>query len=265
MPALVTLTTDFGLQDAYVGAMKGAMLSVEPTLRFADISHLIEPQEVLEAAFVLSQAMPFFPPETVHLAVVDPGVGTTRRPIAARLGRHTFVGPDNGILSLLLDGREPDALVVLDKPTYWRTPTPSPTFHGRDLFGPVAAHLAAGRHLNEVGTPTETFQHLHWALPIADEQGIQGWVLHIDRYGNCVTNIPHALLEQDPRSRRLKCYVGSVILEGLATTYADVPTGEPLALIGSSGYLEIGVNGGRAATLLTIRKGSPITLVFGDD
>lgn len=265
MRPLVTLTTDFGLQDAYVAAMKGAMLSIDPALRLVDITHLVAPQDVMEAAFLLSQALPHFPAGTVHLSVVDPGVGTARRPLAARLGDQLFVGPDNGVLALLLEDQEPDALVVLDQPAYWRTPTPSATFQGRDVFGPVAAHLAAGRRLDEVGSPTDTYQQLHWALPLADDEGIQGWVVHIDRYGNCITNIPRTLLERDPRSRQANYYVGTAILDGLSHTYADVPSGEPLALIGSSHHLEVSVNEGHAATLLSIHKGSPINLVYGDD
>jgi S-adenosylmethionine hydrolase len=264
---VVTLTTDFGLQDAYVAAMKGAMLAVAPALRLVDVTHLVAPQDVMGAAFLLRQVIPFYPEDTVHLVAVDPGVGTERRAVAARFGGrlgHRFVGPDNGLLALLLDGAEPDEVVVLDRPAFWRTPAPCRTFHGRDVFGPVAAHLAAGRALAEVGTPTDRFERLLWALPIADNEGIQGWVVHVDRFGNCVTNVPGALLEDDGQRRRLKCYAGSAILDGIHDTYADVPAGEPLALVGSSGHLEISVHGGDAASLLTIRKGSRVSLVYAD-
>ena len=272
MPATVTLTTDFGLQDAYVAAMKGAMLRVAPELRLVDVTHLVAPQDVMGAAFLLRQVLPYFPEGTVHLVVVDPGVGTARRALAASFGGHVFVGPDNGLLSLLLgpgteggaDAAEPDAVVVLDRPAFWGTATPARTFHGRDVFGPVAAHLAAGRALDEVGTPTDRFERLLWALPIADGEGIQGWVVHIDRYGNCVTNVPEALLAPGGRPRRLKCYVGTAILDGIHDTYGDVPPGEPLALVGASGHLEIGVRDGDAAALLDIRKGSRVSLVYAD-
>lgn len=262
LPA-VTLTTDFGLQDAYVAAMKGAMLRVEPTLRLVDVSHLVAPQDVMGAAFVLRQVIPFFPKGTVHLAVVDPGVGTARRALAARFRGHLFVGPDNGLLALLLDDDDaPDAVVVLDRPDFWATPTPTRTFHGRDVFGPVAAHLAAGRALDEVGTPTDHHERLLWALPIVDAEGIEGWVVHVDRYGNCVTNVPGTLLDGD--GRPAKCYAGSAILDGIRGTFADVPPGEPVALVGSSGHLEIGVRDGDAATLLALHKGSRISLVYSD-
>lgn len=265
MRQLVTLTTDFGLTDAYVAAMKGAMLQVEPSLTMVDVTHQVEPQDVMGGAFVLRQTIPYFPEGTVHLAVVDPGVGSARRPIAALFGGHFFVGPDNGLFSLLLEGRTPEKIVVLDRRTFWRTPRPSRTFNGRDIFGPIAAHLASGRKLEEVGTLTETYQQLHWPHPLADDEGVQGFVVHIDRFGNCVTNISREVLDNDPRSHFAKCYVGNTIVEGVHAAFSDVPQGEPLALVGSSDHLEVGVNGGDASTLLTIHKGSPVSLVYGDE
>lgn len=265
MLPLVTLTTDFGLKDAYVAAMKGAMFQIEPSLRIVDVTHLVEPQDVMGAAFVLRQVIPYYPEGTIHLVIVDPGVGSARFPIAARFGGHVFVGPDNGLLSLLLLGSVPEQIVVLDRPLFWRTELPARTFNARDLFGPVAAHLSSGRRLDEVGTPTDVFQQLHWAHPLSDDEGVQGFVVHVDRFGNCVTNISREVLERNPRSLRSKCYVGSTIVEGVHDTFADVAQGEPLALLGSSDHLEFGINGGDAATLLTIHKGSPVSLVFGDE
>ncbi len=265
VPPLVTLTTDFGLQDAYVAAVKGAMLQVEPSLRMVDVTHQVEPQDVMGAAFVLTQVVPFYPEGTVHLVVVDPGVGSARRPIAAGFGGQFFVGPDNGLLSLLLQGSMPEKVVVLDQRSFWRTENPARTFNARDLFGPVAAHLASGRRLDEVGTPTDSFQQLHWAHPLSDDEGVQGFVVHIDHFGNCVTNISREILETNPRSLRGKCYVGSTIVDGVHEAFSDVPQGEPLVLVGSSDHLEVGVNGGDAATLLTIHKGSPVSLVYGEE
>ena len=149
MAPILTLTTDFGTRDAYVAAMKGVILRRCPDVRLVDVTHEVAPQEVLEAAFVLREAAPYYPAGTVHLAVVDPGVGTARRAVALRHGGHLFVGPDNGLFALLLDGACPDELVALDRPAFWRTSEPSATFHGRDVFAPVAAHLAAGRPLAE--------------------------------------------------------------------------------------------------------------------
>ena len=273
MPCLVTLTTDFGLQDGYVAILKGVLLSRAPDARLVDVTHAVAPQDVAEAAYVLLQAAPYFPAGTVHLAVVDPGVGTDRRAIAARFrgptGTQFFVGPDNGLLALLLAGAgyEPDALEavhVLDDPTRWRTPVPSPTFHGRDIFAPAAAHLAAGGRLEELGTARDTadLYPMRWAQPTADEQGVRGWVVHVDRFGNCITNISQAALDEHCAGRTVRCYIGAAAMDGLCQTYADVDTGEPLLLVGSDGFLEVGVNMGNAAELLSIRKGSAVDVVF---
>lgn len=190
---MITLTTDFGTRDGYVAAMKGTMLDIHPQARLVDVTHEIHPQDVMEAAFVLRTAVPYFPTESVHLVVVDPGVGTQRRAVAVRHetehGVHTFVGPDNGIFPLVLETESPDEAVVLDAPDAWRTPEPSATFHGRDVFAPVAAHLAAGRDLPDVGSPIDTLKPLRWALPIVDAQTVEGMVIHVDRFGNCITNV----------------------------------------------------------------------------
>lgn len=262
---IVTLTTDFGLRDGYVAAMKGAMLHVEPALTLVDVSHQVPPQDVMAAGFVLRQAAPTFPDGTVHLVVVDPGVGTDRRAIAADVTvagrRQRFVGPDNGILPLLLGEDAPDAVVALDKPEWWAGP-PSRTFHGRDIFGPVAAALAAGRALDEVGTPAADLTPMHWPLPRTDDQGVDGMVVHIDRFGNCVTNIAREALDAHAQGRRFKCYVGSSVLQRHAETYGATAQGEPLTLFGSSGHLEIAVNGGDAATLLSVQRGASVNVVF---
>lgn len=261
--SLVTLTTDFGSRDAYVAVMKAVMLGIHPGLRFIDISHEVPPQDLMAAAFILSDAAPYFPAGTIHLAVVDPGVGTSRPAVALRAGEQMFVGPDNGLFPLVMQDTPLHQAVVLDRPAFWRTPSPSATFHGRDIFAPVAAHLAAGRTLTEVGTPAETLHRLHWPLPLADEQGVQGWVLHVDRFGNAITNISRAILETYRQARGVKCYVGSGVVHGLHRTYGDVEEGDPLLLFGSSELLEIAVHGGNAARLLSIKKGTTVNLVFG--
>lgn len=265
MPPLITLTTDFGTRDAYLAAMKGTLLAMVPEARLVDISHEIAPQDVMEAAFVLRQAFPFFPAGTVHLVVVDPGVGTLRRALALQQGDHRFVGPDNGLFSLLFNGEPPEALVVLDKAAYWRVPVPETTFHGRDVFAPVAAHLAAGRSLPEVGTPVEALLPLHWPRPVADAEGMRGWVLHIDRFGNCITNIAWAEFETWRAQRRVRGYIGNTILRGLYPTYGAVAPGEPLLLFNSSRLLEVAVHSGDAAALLGIRKGDSLNIVFEDE
>ena len=263
---IVTLTTDFGLRDGYVAAMKGVMLALEPGLTLLDVSHEVAPQDVMEGGYVLGQALPFLPEQAVHLAVVDPGVGTTRRAIASRFlcdGRnHYFVGPDNGLLSLLCREEPPQEVVVLDRPDAWRVPTPSSTFHGRDIFAPVAARLAGGMSLRDVGTPTESVQAMHWPLPRYDAEGVDGWVVHIDHFGNCITNITAAEIQRHQPFAAFKCYIGSTILRGLSSTYGSVSPGDPLILTGSGGHLEIAIRGGNAAELLSVNRGDSVNLVF---
>lgn len=244
--------------------MKATILSVAPEVRMVDITHMVGAQDLMEAAFHLKSSFAYFPKGTVHVAVVDPGVGSTRKPVALQLGDYFFVGPDNGIFALVLDGSEPDDVVVLDKPAFWATETPSQTFHGRDIFGPIAAHLSNGVRLRDVGTPVESMQRLHWALPIADEQGIQGWVVHIDRFGNCITNIHKDTFDSVFDGRTIKSYAGSGIISGIHNTYSSVETDEPVVLFGSHGFLEIAVNQGSAAETISIQKGQPINLVFID-
>jgi len=282
---MITLTTDFGTSDGYVAAMKGVMCSVAPEARFVDVTHEVSPQDVMEAAFVLKSALPYFPDGTVHLVVVDPGVGTERRAVAVQHDGQRFVGPDNGLFPLLLDADMPEAAVELDDRSAWRSDDPSTTFHGRDIFAPVAAHLARGASLEEVGTPIDSLKPLRWALPITDRHTVQGWVVHVDHFGNCITNIrrstlAEALTPDNPAPPSfsgsdqsapdldlddlppLKGYAGSAVVENLHDTYGDVAQGEPLMLFGSIGFLEISVNAGNAAELLDISKGDTVKLVF---
>ncbi|MFB6229929.1 MAG: S-adenosyl-l-methionine hydroxide adenosyltransferase family protein [Salinibacter sp.] len=271
---LITITTDFGTEDAYVPAMKGTMLSICPDARLVDVTHEIRPQDVMEAGFVLQSALPYFPKGSIHLVVVDPGVGTDRRAIALRAGDQWFVGPDNGVFPLVLNDEPPDAAVDLDNPDFWRSASPSTTFHGRDIFAPAAAHLAHGQALADIGSPIESLEPLRWAQPSAARGTVRGRVIHVDHFGNCVTNVRRSTLaeatppeESDSPSASLpslSAHVGNTVLDEVHATYGDVPEGDPLLLFGSTGYLEIGVNGGNAAELLDIRKGDSVELVLED-
>lgn len=263
---MITLTTDFGIEDAYVPAMKGVILSICPDVRLVDITHEISPQDIMEAAFVLREAVPYFPDGTVHLVVVDPGVGTERRPVALRAGDRWFVGADNGLFPLVLDGDSPEAIVRLDNRQFWRTPDPSTTFHGRDIFAPVAAHLAAGHALEEIGSPIESLKPLRWAQPRVDDDGIQGWIAHIDHFGNCITNISKQIFDEHVREsdRSFKCFVGNHRFTRVHATYGAADEGEPLLLFGSSGYLEVAVNAGNGAEHLDIRTGDSVDIVYQD-
>ncbi|PSQ95173.1 MAG: hypothetical protein BRD55_11680 [Bacteroidetes bacterium SW_9_63_38] len=271
--SIITLTTDFGTEDAYVPAMKGTMLSIVPEARLVDVSHDIEAQDIMESAFVLQSAQPCFPEGTVHLVVVDPGVGTSRRAVALRKNGHCFVGPDNGVFPLVLDEESPDAAVTLDNPDMWRTDSPSNTFHGRDIFAPAAAHLAAGCSLDDLGSPIGDLEPLRWARPTTDKRTVQGWVLHIDHFGNCITNIHRSTLadaldlQTEPTASSLpldEAYVGTTILRDIHSTYGTVGEEDPLMLFGSTGFLEVAVNGGSAAERLDIRKGDTVKLIFDD-
>ncbi len=257
----ITLTTDFGNSDGYVGAMKGMMLGINPDLVLIDITHEVKAFDIAAAAFVLRQVIKFFSAGTVHLVVVDPGVGSARRAVALRHNDQFFVGPDNGLFTLLLETDTPDQMVELKAPN---DSSLSATFHGRDLFAPSAARMASGAPLEELGTPFAKLKHLHWALPIDDEEGIRGWIVYIDHFGNCITNISRALFETRQNGRKAKGYAGSGIIRGIHKTYIDVPVSEPVMLFGSSDLLEIAINQGSAADLLHIQRGTPVNIVFGD-
>lgn len=271
---LITITTDFGTEDAYVPAMKGTMLSVCPDARLVDVTHEIHPQDVMEAGFVLQSALPYFPAGSIHLVVVDPGVGTDRRAVALRADEQWFVGPDNGVFPLVLDDEPPEAIVELDEPEFWRSRSPSTTFHGRDIFAPAAAHLATGRTLDEIGSPIDSLEPLRWARPSVAPGTAQGWVVHVDHFGNCITNLRRSTLaeaaeldDSDPSVEAfppLKAFVGTTTLQNLHPTYGAVPEGDPLLLFGSTGYLEVAANGGNAAELLDIRKGDSVKFIFRD-
>lgn len=265
---IVTLTTDFGLADPYVGVLKGVIWSIYPQARIADLTHQIFPQAVLQGAFLLAEACPYFPPGTVHLAVVDPGVGTERAAIALETPQALFVAPDNGLLScvwenLSTEERAASRLVELSEPRYWRSPEagfqPSPTFHGRDIFAPAAAHLASGLPLEALGRPRESLLLLEGRRPIREEDGsIVGQIVHIDRFGNCCTNIGADLVGELAGRGEVEILCGSCRLTGLVRTYAEGEHGRPLALIGSHGRLEIALREDSAAARLGLRIGDAV-------
>lgn len=260
MSNIITLTTDFGAQDHYVSVMKAVMLGITPSSRFIDISHEIPPQDIMACAWVIRNAAFEFPKNSVHLVVVDPGVGTERHPIALKINDQFFVGPDNGIFSLITNELKYKAY-KLNKPEFWRKDR-SRTFHGRDIFSPVAAHLSAGVNIKELGEPIKDLVSYHWAVPIGDKDGVQGWVIHIDRFGNLITNISESLLEETAGRRKVRVYVGNTIIDHMVNTFGDVEPGEPAAFIGSSGMLEVGINKGNAAQMLGVDKGAQISLVL---
>jgi S-adenosyl-L-methionine hydrolase (adenosine-forming) len=258
---VITLTTDFGLKDGFVGTLKGVIWNICPIAQIADISHEITPQNVLEGAFALWRAYSFFPSGAVHVAVVDPGVGTSRRPLAARLGGHTFVGPDNGLFTPMFEDAEKDGQLVeivhLMNRKYF-LPDVSRTFHGRDIFAPVAAHLANGVPLAELGPVISDPVRLSMPKP---EKTADGWCLHItviDIFGNCTTDLPAAALTEH---ERVIFHVGGREVRGLVASYGHKKPGELVALVDSENYVEIAIVNGNAAKVLGARVGDVVEVV----
>jgi S-adenosylmethionine hydrolase len=255
---VIALLTDFGSKDGNVAVMKGVILSIAPQVQLVDLSHDVGPQDVREAAWILGRSAPYFPAGTIHLVVVDPGVGTERRPMAARLGSQRFVGPDNGVATRLIDRAEkedqPRGFFRLDRPVYW-LPEVSRVFHGRDLFAPVAAHLAGGVPLEEVGTVFGDPVRLPLVTAQVFEKGVRGSVEYIDRFGNVRTNITREDLGEH---RSLTVEIAGARLGPLAETFGDRPEGELVALVGSTGDLIVSVVNGSAADRLGSRVGDPV-------
>ena len=249
---IITLTTDFGAADTWVGVMKGVILSIFPAARIVDLTHEIPAHDVRAAALALIDAVPFFPRGTVHLAVVDPGVGSDRKALAARKDGHFFVGPDNGVFSGFLPG---EYVLELDRPELF-LPRVSKSFHGRDVFAPVAARLAEGRSLRDLGSPLADPVLLD--LPRAEKHGetVRGEVVMVDHFGNLITNIPERLLPPSP----LSVEVGSEKISGLRLCYEDADPGQCAAIIGSTGRLEIALPRGSAAQLLRAGVGGKVTV-----
>lgn len=233
---LITLTTDFGHKDPFAGIMKGVIFGINPNARTIDLSHGIPAQDILAGALVLSSSVPFFPTETIHVAVVDPGVGSERRPIVIETERSLFVGPDNGIFTLALKGQEIKRIVKLSNDAYHLKPT-SNTFHGRDIFAPVAAHLSLGVPVQNLGNTIKDFNGLDWPEVIKSDGTIQGKVVYIDGFGNLITNIHEHNLKTIP-TEHVGVSLGDLAISGLTPSYSHGQKGF-IALINSWGLLEV--------------------------
>jgi len=255
-PPIVTLLSDFGERDGYVGIVKGVLLGLCPTVPIIDLSHEVAPQDVTGGALVLASAVSYFPPRTIHVAIVDPGVGSARRPILIETADFVLVGPDNGLLSLAADRSPLRRVVHLDRPRF-HLPAPSGTFHGRDVFAPVAAHCARGVRCAEMGSTLAGFEALALLEPRRLDDGIEGQVIHVDRFGNLVSNVrPQDLA--DFRDRGLSISICGVQLLEISPHYSAVREGKPLALWNSWGRLEIAVRNGSAARHLRARSGDRV-------
>jgi len=257
--SILTLLSDFGLNDVYVGMMKGVIAQVNPLLKVIDLTHQIEPQDVMAAQFNLMNAYPFFPPGTVHVAVVDPGVGGKRRAIAIHLTDGFLVGSDNGLFTGLLANRAIVHAVELTHSQYWRDASPSSTFHGRDIFAPVGAHLASGVAIAQLGEAIDPATLVQLPIPVCTDTatGCTGSVQYIDRFGNVITNIPGHIVQ----GKAWSVTVGKLTIPG-CRTYGEVQSGQPLALVGSHGWVEIAVSNGNAQYQLRLTWGNEIQAVF---
>jgi S-adenosyl-L-methionine hydrolase (adenosine-forming) len=257
---IVTLTTDFGLADPYVGVMKGVILGIVPAARTVDISHQVTAYEIPEGAYTIARAYPYFPKKTVHIVVVDPGVGTARRPLVVEAAGQYFVGPDNGVFTMLY-AREGHKVRAVTNEKLFRQPV-SHTFHGRDIFAPVAAHLAAGLPPSRVGKLVDDFLRLDFDRP--QRSGKRTWqarILSIDRFGNLITNVHQ---EQFPEMERHNCelVIGPHHVSAMAGNYSQTAPGELFLIVGSGGYLEVSCAQASAAKAIGCEVGAPAELVF---
>ena len=259
MERIITLMTDFGTQDGYVGAMKGVILGINPQCTLVDITHEIPPQGVLEGAFVLGNTYRYFPGGSIHLAVVDPEVGAQREALLLETGEYHFVGPDNGLFTWIYREEEVKQVVGIGNRDFFRKPT-SQTFHGRDIFAPVAAHLSLGRKPEEFGVRLDRWSEIDIPEPRTTDKAVMGEVIHIDRFGNLITNLPRRLLEPLAEQGLLQIHIMGRRISGLKTAYAEARKGELMAIFDSFDLLEISLVGGSAREALKAAKGNRVEL-----
>ena len=258
-PKLITLTTDFGASSPYVAIMKGVMLTINPEVQVVDLTHSIPAQDVQQGAIVLADVCRWFPDETLHVAVVDPGVGTDRRIIYTKIGRHAFLGPDNGLFSRLALLTPPTTIIALSESQFW-LPEFSKTFHGRDIMAPVAARLSLGLDPERLGPKLAQLVMLPWVEVCVSERKIAGRVQSIDSFGNLITDISAATLASVPRGETTIITCDEHETHGIFNTYADQPEMTLIALVGSSGQLELAIVGESAALMLGVKAGTPVTI-----
>lgn len=259
---IITLTTDFGIRDTYVGIMKGVILGINPDVQIVDLTHAIPPQDIHDAAFTIHAAHRYFPKGTIHIIVVDPGVGTDRQAIVCEIDGTFFACPNNGVLSYLLQNTDNTVEVAMNaiaiQNSDYFLPEVSNTFHGRDIFAPVAAHLSLGVPLTNIGPPMSSLVEFPILTPQVSGNTITGHIVKTDRFGNGITNISENAIADDAISYEVR--VGNTRLKQINRAYAESEVGEPLALIGSSGLLEIAINGGNAEISLGLKWGDTVEI-----
>jgi S-adenosyl-L-methionine hydrolase (adenosine-forming) len=263
--SIITLLTDFGTHDAYVGVMKGVILSINPSAVVIDVCHDIDPQDLIGAAYLINSFYRYFPKGTIHIVVVDPGVGGDRAIIAVELAGYIFLAPDNGVLTLLMDEKESDAVVRVENPNYFLS-TISHTFHGRDIFAPVASHLSNGVCIDQLGPSLSPQDPVRLDISKPDLTGkneLIGSVISVDRFGNCISNIDENRVKefiQAGTEKTLEIKVNKTVIKNLSQNYLTPAPGSPVAVIGGFGFLEIAINCGNASRRLKISKGDTVVL-----
>lgn len=258
-PAIITLLTDFGTDSPYVAAMKGVILSINPAATLIDLTHAVPPQDIRHGALVLADVVPWFPAGTIHIAVVDPGVGGSRQILCVEFGPQRCIGPDNGLFSRLARQTPNPRITAVTQPRYW-LPRVSATFHGRDVMAPVAAHLSLGLDPLQLGPPLERMIELDWPEVVKVPGEITGRVASVDSFGNLITDIQADRLTDVPTDERLQVLCDEHETRGLFRTYADQPEMTLIALIGSSGCLELAIVGDSAKLMLGVGTGASVTL-----
>ncbi len=258
---IITLTTDFGTGSPYVAAMKGVILSINPAATIIDISHAVPAQDITRGALVLEDTTPWFPDDTIHVAVVDPGVGTARSILYARIGAQQYIAPDNGLLGRLMASRQPSLVLRLTEREHW-LPEVSYTFHGRDIMAPVAARLSLGLDPRRLGPAAGQLDLLDLPLPTVVDEKIRGEVISIDSFGNLITNIAYDLLAGKPTDSRACVVCGIYETFGIYHTYGEQAPGMLVALIGSAGRMELAIVGDNAAARLGVSIGTPVVVAW---
>jgi S-adenosylmethionine hydrolase len=256
---IITLTTDFGSDSSYAAQMKGVILSRNPDVQIVDICHGIAPQDIRSGAIVLADVCHRFPAHTIHVAVVDPGVGTDRQIVFAQFGAHCFIAPDNGLLTLVAQRTPPSQLIAVTKRTYF-LPEVSPTFHGRDILSPVAAHLSLGLNPKRLGKSIASLTLLAIPKPVVETRRIVGQVIQIDSFGNLITNILAEDLAEIETPESVSVRFGEAAAKGIVATYGHRATGTLTALVGSTGRLELAIVNGSAASALSARLDDPVVI-----
>ena len=256
---IITLLTDFGLKDPYVASMRGVILSINPKSVLVDITHQVNSHDIKEGAFILGQAYSHFPKGTIHLSVVDPGVGSARKPILIVTKNYSFVGPDNGLFTIALRRERVKQAVVLTNQKFFRSEI-SATFHGRDIFAPVAAYVSLGVKPESLGPSIKSWQEISFPDPAMKQRKLVGEIVHVDAFGNLVSNIDRKSLLQFSKGRPLVTKIGKRTMRGLKKAYWEGKKDAPMALIGSGGFLEISLREGSAKKLLKARRGDPIQI-----